>query len=147
MVKATEKTFPPESLKAVGETETPEKIVLAEPLLVKSVVSFKVTVPLVQYGNIEMFTSQEFYTQANEPDSKREILRASLLDTMRKQMTEQVLPLAEAEVLRAKSALVKEKYPDSWMQRNNPTYRWLRIAAPDLKILAMQDILDSRSEA
>lgn len=114
---------------------------MLEPLLVKSVVSVKVTVPLLQYGNIEMFSSQEFYTRADEPDDKREILRASLLNVMREQMAEQILPLAEAEVVRAKSALVKEKFPDSWMQRNNPTYRWLRVAAPDMTIIAMQEII------
>lgn len=125
-------------------TARPIPEIVNEPLLVKSVVSVKVTVPLVQYGNIEMFSSQEFYTQADEPDSKREILRATLLDTMRQQMAEQILPLAEAEVQRAKSALVKEKFPDSWMQRNNPTYRWLRVCHPDLKISAMEQIVNEK---
>lgn len=133
MVKATEKSVP---------TSAP-----ADPLLVKSVVSFKVTVPLIQYGNIEMFASQEFYTQADEPDLKRDVLRASLLEKLRLQMADQILPLAEAEVLRAKPALVKEQFKDAWMQRNNPTYRWLRVAAPDLTIQAMQDIIGNMNIA
>lgn len=133
MVKATEKPVP---------APAP-----AEPLLVKSVVSFKVTVPLVQYGNIEMFASQEFYTQADEPDLKRDVLRSALLQTLREQMAEQVLPLVEAEVLRSKPQFAKDTSPAEWMYRNNPTYRWLRVAAPDLKIAAMQEVFDSRSQA
>lgn len=126
-------------------TARPKPEMISEPLLVKSVVSFKVTVPLVQYGNIEMFSSQEFYTQADEPDSKREVLRATLLDTMRKQMAELVLPLMEEEVKRAKPALVKEAYPDAWMQRTIPAYRWLRVAAPELSVEAMDEIVASRA--
>ncbi len=123
----------------VKPTDKPE--IITAPLMVKSVVSIKATVPLMPYGNIEMFSSQEFYTQSDQPDSVRDEIRANLLTSLRLQTVEQVLPLAEAEVLRCKSALVKDRFPEAWMQRNSSAYRWLRVAAPDMAIQAMQDIL------
>lgn len=123
-------------------SKSPEKSVMQnDRLLVKTVVSVKATVPLLQYGNIEMFVSQEFYTPADEPDSLRDSLTDANLKRIQNHLVHQILPMVEADVMRCQSVLEKEKHPDAWMQRNNSAYRWLRFAAPDLKIDAMQTVL------
>lgn len=111
--------------------------------LAKTVVSVKVTVPLVQYGNIEMFVSQEFYTDQDTPNETREGVINATLKRLQFHLVQQIVPMAEADVLRCKSVLMKEDHPDAWMQRNSGMYRWLRVAAPDLKISAMEEILRS----
>ena len=111
--------------------------------LAKTVVSVKVTVPLVQYGNIEMFISQEIYVPLDKPSEVTENLTNAWLERLQSHLVQQIVPMAEADVLRCKSVLEKEDHPDAWMQRNSGMYRWLRVAAPDLKISAMEEILRS----
>jgi hypothetical protein len=126
------------------EAKAIEPAVPVAPLLVKTVVSTKATIPLVQYGNLEMFISQEFYTEANAPDSVRSELIQSTISRLKTHLAEQVAPMVEPDVIAAKTELAKQAFPDSWMQRNNAAYRWLRVCQPDMKIAAMQAILDSR---
>lgn len=111
--------------------------------LAKTVVSVKITVPLVQYGNIEMFVSQEIFSDEHTTNSQREGAINDMLERLQFQLVQQIVPMAEADVLRCKSVLEKEDHPDAWMQRNSGMYRWIRVAAPDLKISAMEAILRS----
>jgi len=115
--------------------------------LVKTVVSVKATVPLLQYGNIEMFVSQEIYTEASASQELRDGLIRTNLANLREHLALQILPLAETEVTRCISVLKKEAHPDAWMQRNSSTYRWLRVAAPDMTIQAMQEIIGNQNIA
>lgn len=115
------------------------------PPLVKTVVSVKATVPLVQYGNIEMFVSQEFYTSADTPQIIREEMTSNQLLRLRELLADQVEPTAEADVLASKSVLLLEQSPDAWMQRNNSIYRWLRTASPNRRLEAMESIIHDES--
>jgi hypothetical protein len=114
------------------------------PALLKTVVSVKATIPTQPYGNIEVFVSQEMYMDASNSQDVRAGLIISEMESLKRNIAEMVLPLAEAEVERAQSALVKAPNPDVWMQQANPLYRWLRVAEPDLNIPAMDAILTKR---
>lgn len=113
------------------------------PQMAKTVVSVKVTVPLVQYGNIEMFVSQEIFTEVSDSQEYRDGLIRANLNRLQSHLVQQIVPMVEAEVPRAKlnPDFLKAQNPDAWMQRNNPAYRWLRVAAPDMKISAMETIM------
>lgn len=132
-------------------TKSSEKPVAAPvidaPQQVKTVVSFKANIPTQQYGNMEMFVSQEFYTDAAAADSVRLDRIEDTLTALKATIANIILPLACVEVERAKPALVKEAHPDVWMQKNNPLYRWLRVAQPYLPITAMDDLVASRNSA
>lgn len=111
------------------------------PLMVKTVVIVKATVPLVQYGNLEMFVSQEIYTRADEADSMLTVLTTAMLTHLRELLADQVEPMAEADIVAARAVLLKEASPDTWMQRQNSVYRWLRVASPDRRLQAMEAII------
>lgn len=132
-------------------TKSSEKPVAAPvidaPQQVKTVVSFKANIPTQQYGNMEMFVSQEFYTDAAAADSVRLERLEDTLDAIKASIAKIVLPLACEEVERAKPALIKEAHPDTWMQLKNPVYRWLRVVQPDLAIPAMDELIADRLNA
>jgi hypothetical protein len=113
---------------------------IAEPsALTEIAVSVKVTIPLQQYGNIEMFVSQKMVVSDTTESRERATLEG--LNRLKHHIAEIVLPLVEAEVERGRPALLKEANPDTWMQRNNSVYRWLRVAQPDMMIPAMEAII------
>jgi hypothetical protein len=126
----TTKEFPPTDL---------TKTVIETPALTEVTVSVKVTVPLQQYGNVEMFVSQKFVVA--DTQEARNAATIDGLNQLKGQIAQVVLPLAEAEVERGKPALLREANPDTWMQKNNSVYRWLRVAQPDMNIPAMEAIL------
>lgn len=128
-----------------SKTEQPEPAPV--PQLAKTVVSVKATIPMQQYGNIEIFVSNEIFIDAQEAETVRSATARAMMDNLRNDIAAMVLPLANEEVIRCKSVLVKEHHPDAWMQRNSPPYRWLRAAAPNLPIPEMQEILASRDVA
>lgn len=114
--------------------------IASEPLsLTEVTVSVKCTIPLQQYGNIEMFVSQKFIV--SDTVNSREQVTVLGLNQLKYQIAQVVLPLAEAEVERGKPALMREANPDTWMQKNNSVYRWLRVAQPDMEIPAMEAII------
>lgn len=114
--------------------------VAPEPLpLTEVTVSVKVTIPLQQYGNVEMFVSQKFVV--SDTLNARENATITGIEQLKYQLAQVVLPLAEAEVERGKPALMREANPDTWMQKNNSVYRWLRVAQPDMEIPAMMEII------
>lgn len=115
------------------------------PLMVKTVVSVKATVPLVQYGNLEMFVSTEIHTRADEPDSMRDSLISATLIRLQGHLVDQIVPMAEAVVERDSELLLREANPDAKMQRDNPMYRWVRVAAPNRKLEAMEAIIHDES--
>lgn len=129
--------------KANPETQTNPEFFLSaasEPLPMTEVtVSVKVTIPLQQYGNIEMFVSQKFVV--SDTLNARENATITGINQLKYQLAQIVLPLAEAEVERGKPALMREANPDTWMQKNNSVYRWLRVAQPDMEIPAMEAII------
>lgn len=124
-----------------------EQILVAPPQQVKTVVSFKATIPTQQYGNIEMFVSQEIYNDADTLAELRHERLEDTLDAIKASIAEIVLPLACAEVERARSELVKQPNPDVWMQLKNPLYRWLRVAQPDLVIPPMEALMLGKQPA
>lgn len=109
------------------------------PLLTEISLSVKVTIPLVQYGNIEMFVSQKAVV-VDTPEN-RATATLNGLNRLKLHIAEVVLPLVEADVERVRPVLLKEANPDVWMQKNNSTYRWLRVAQPDMMIAAMESII------
>lgn len=109
------------------------------PALTDVTVSVKVTIPLQQYGNIEMFVSQKF-TVRDTADSREQITIFGL-NELKRNIANVVLPLAEEEVIRARPALLRESNPDVWMQKANSVYRWLRVAQPDMVIPAMDAVI------
>lgn len=105
-------------------------------------VTFKTTIPTQQYGNLEFFVSQKVMAR-----NTLEGRQTAMIDTMNElkfAVVQVVLPLVEAEVDRAKPALIKEANPDNWMQLKNPAYRWLRVASPYTPIEAMESLLQAR---
>lgn len=145
MVKKTE-TLPPDAMIPEFPVQTPARPpVDVTPLMVKTVVSVKATVPLVQYGNVEMFVSQEFFTPADTPQVVRDEMTHNNLTRLRELLVDQVEPMAEADILAAKPVLLKEVSPDAWMQRQNSVYRWLRVASPDRRLQAMEEIVHDES--
>lgn len=134
MKKATEPTQPQPAAAA------PAPVVDAPPQ-VKTVVSFKATIPTQQYGNIELFVSQEIFNDADTSAELRHERLEDTLDALKASVAEIVMPLACAEVERARPELVKQANPDVWMQLKNPLYRWLRVAQPDLLVPPMEAIM------
>lgn len=130
---------------ATAEAATVEPVMptVAPPML-KTVVSVKATIPTMNYGNLEIFVSQDYFTDQGEPDAVRAMFVRSTMDTLRLSIADMIVPLADAEVERAMPALVKESHPDVWMQQKNPLYRWLRAAAPTVEIPAMKALLAKR---
>ncbi len=108
------------------------------------IITFRATVPTQQYGNITLEATQTIDI-ADGDAIDRSIETIEGLQRLKRDIAMVILPLAEAEVDRCASVLVKEAYPDSWLQRNSSLYRWLRVSEPDLIIPAMQDILASKS--
>ena len=100
-----------------------------------------------QYGNLEIFVSSEIFMDAQEAEIVRSATARAMMDNLRNDIAAMILPLANEEVIRCKSVLVKEHNPDAWMQRNSPPYRWLRAAAPNLPIPEMQEIIGSKNVA
>lgn len=109
------------------------------PALTEISMSVKVTIPLLQYGNIEMFVSQK--AVVHDTPEARETATLEGLNRLKRHVAEIVLPLVEAEVQRGLPELLKQSNPDTWMQIKNPTYRWLRVAQPDMTIPAMEAII------
>lgn len=109
------------------------------PALTEISLSVKVTIPLVQYGNIEMFVSQK--VTVVDTEDNRHTATIDGLTRLKHHIAEVVLPLVDADVERVREVLLKERNPDVWMQKNNSTYRWLRVAQPDMMIPAMERIL------
>jgi hypothetical protein len=107
--------------------------------LTEVAVSVKVTIPLQQYGNIEMFVSQKF--TVHDTVEAREDATIIGLNQLKRHIAEVVLPLAEAEVISGRPALLREANPDVWLQRNSSLYRWLRVAQPDMEVPAMNDVI------
>lgn len=105
-------------------------------------VTFKTTIPTQQYGNLEFFLSQK--VMARNTEESRLMAMVDAMNEMKYAVVQVVLPLVEAEVERAKPALLKEANPDNWMQLKNPAYRWLRVASPYTPIDAMENLLNAR---
>lgn len=114
-------------------------VAVQAPSLTEIAVSVKVTIPLQQYGNIEMFVSQKF--TVHDTVEAREDATIIGLNQLKRHIAEVVLPLAEAEVISGRPALLRETNPDVWLQRNSSLYRWLRVAQPDMEIPAMNDVI------
>ena len=110
----------------------------------KITITVRATIPTQQYGNLTLEATQEIFLPENVNAHDRSTATISGLELLKSDLALIILPLAEAEVERCKSALVKEAYPDAWMQRNSPPYRWLRVSEPDLEIPAMQVIIDNQ---
>lgn len=106
----------------------------------KITVTYRATIPAQQYGNITLEATWEMEVNPAELVEKTSAAFVLLQATI----AQQVMPLADAEVTRCTSVLVKETHPDAWMQRNSPPYRWMRVANPTLEIPAMQAIIDSK---
>lgn len=124
----------------IDANPAPPMLIASEPLpLTEITVSVKVTIPLQQYGNIEMFVSEKLIV--NNDIEIREHATIAGLNQLKWRIAQVVLPLAEAEVERGKPALMREASPDTWMQKNNSVYRWLRVAQPDMEIPAMEAII------
>lgn len=122
----------------------PVTTLVSAPPMLKTVVSVKATIPTMNYGNLEIFVSQDYFTDQGEPDAVRAMFVRSTMNTLRLSIADMIVPLADAEVERAMPALVKESRPDVWMQQKNPLYRWLRAAAPSVEIPAMKTLLNKR---
>src|SRR5262245_57321562 len=112
--------------------------------LVKTVVSFKATIPLQQYGNMEIFVSQEIFTDMSATTNERMERVEDTIDALKCSVATIIMPLACEEVERARPELVKQANPDVWMQLKNPVYRWLRVAQPDMRIPAMDALPQSQ---
>lgn len=113
--------------------------VVVAPALTEITVSVKVTIPLLSYGNTEIFVSQKYITR--DDYVSREQATIAGIDALKSAITQAVLPMVEAEVERARPALVVERSPDVWMQQKNSVYRWFRVFAPDAGIPAMEAII------
>lgn len=127
MVKAVEKTEP-----------------IPAPQQSKITITVRATVPTQQYGNLTIEATQEIFLPDNVNAHDRSTATISGLELLKGDLALVVLPLAEAEVARCSSVLLKEVYPDAWLQRNSSLYRWLRVSEPDLEIPAMQRIIDNQ---
>lgn len=112
------------------------------PDLTEITVTFKTTVPTQQFGNLEFFVSQKVMADNNV--TARQTAITDTLNELKAAVVQVMLPLVEAEVERAKPALIKEANPDNWMQLKNPVYRWLRVASPYTPIEAMENLLQAR---
>lgn len=110
----------------------------------KITITVRATIPTQQYGNLTLEATQEILLPENVNAVQRSTLTVSGLELLKRDLALVVLPLAEEEVMRCKSVLVKDDHPDAWLQRNSPLYRWLRVAEPDLPIPAMQEIIGNK---
>lgn len=104
-------------------------------------VTYRATIPTQQYGNITLEATWEKSVFADKLVEETSAAFVLLQATI----AQQVMPLADAEVTRCASVLVKEVHPDAWMQRNSSVYRWMRVANPTLEIPAMTAIINSKS--
>lgn len=105
-------------------------------------ISIKATIPLMQYGNVVLEAAQEIDLAVND-ETSRSVETIAGLNRLKEDMALVVLPLVEAEVNRARPALMVEQNPDAWMRRNCAVYQWLRIMQPDLYIEPMQQIMEN----
>lgn len=139
-MKKTDNYIPPTAEeileRAMASVPDPEP---EPPALTEITISVKATIPLQQYGNIEMFVSQK-YTVQDTPETRENATVNGLTD-LKNYIALAVLPLVEAEVERGRPALLREASPDTWMQQKNSIYRWLRVAYPELVIPAMEAIV------
>lgn len=125
----------------VKSSETPV------PAQSKITITVRATIPTQQYGNLTLEATQEIFLPENINAHDRSTATITGLELLKSDLALVVLPLAEEEVNRCKSALVKDAHPDAWLQRNSPLYRWLRVSEPDLIIPAMQDIIGNQNIA
>lgn len=140
MVKSTkpETDAIPEPQAAPQPIDLPGSMVIV-PAMTEITVSVKATIPLLSYGNTEIFVSQKYITR--DDYVSREQATIAGIDALKSAITQAVLPMVEAEVERARPALVVERSPDVWMQQKNSVYRWFRVFAPDAGIPAMEAII------
>jgi hypothetical protein len=110
----------------------------------KITITVRATVPTQQFGNLTLEATQEISLPENVNAHDRSTATVTGLELLKSDLALVVLPLAEAEVARCKSALVTDDHPDSWLQRNSPLYRWLRVAEPELEIPAMREIINGK---
>lgn len=127
--------------KAIRRGPKPQQeIPVIVPTTTEITVSVKATIPTLEYGNIEFFVSEKFIV-TDDHESREHGLVAGM-QQCKAAIAKVVFPLAEAEVERAKSVLLSQRNPDNWMQLNNKTYRWLRVAEPDMVVPAMEAIIN-----
>jgi hypothetical protein len=107
----------------------------------KITITVRATIPTQQYGNLTLEATQEIFLPEGANAVQRSTFTVSGLELLKRDLALVVLPLAEEEVNRCKSVLIKDDHPDAWLQRNSPLYRWLRVTEPDLEIPAMIDVL------
>lgn len=110
--------------------------------LTEMTVTFEAAVPTQEFGNLKFFVSQKVAV-ANTPLARQTAI-IDFGNEMKAAIVQIILPLAEAEVERAKPQLIKEANPDVWMQIKNPVYRWLRVASPYTPIETMENLLQAR---
>jgi hypothetical protein len=106
-------------------------------------VTVKVTalIPTGDYGNLGFELTQEIELPAEVPNEK---IMPGALTVLRLNLALSVLPLVEAEVVRASSVLMKDANPDAFMRRNCKVYNWFVISNPDVRIPAMERILEEK---
>jgi hypothetical protein len=109
-------------------------------------VTVKVTalIPTVDYGNLGFELTQEVELPESGASANHAVLIQGATNSLRLQLAMSVLPLVEAEVVRASSVLMKDATPDAFMRRNCKVYNWFVITNPDVRIPAMERILANR---
>lgn len=139
--KKTISTPPVETEVIQGVNET---VLTVTPAIPSMTITVKATIPTQEYGNIVLEVVQSI-TPADEQEHTKSGLIMDTIDNVLRNFALTVLPLAEAEVTKARPALLREAYPDSFLQRNSPLYRWLRVVQPGLNVPAMQDVISDES--
>lgn len=121
------------------ETETKLNSNGASPITI----TVRATIPTQQYGNLVLEATQVIDLGAGDA-LDRSMETTEGLRRLKRDLALVVMPLAEAEVDRCASVLLKDDHPDAWLQRNSALYRWLRVAEPDMKVPAMEAIIASK---
>jgi len=115
-----------------------------EPVRNPITITVRATVPLMEYGNISLEATQEIdLADGDAVDRSIETLEG--LKRLKRDLALVILPMVEADIVRAAPYALKADDPDYHMRKNSPVYRWLRTAEPDLEIPGMTALIASKS--
>jgi hypothetical protein len=109
-------------------------------------IKFTALIPTVDYGNIGGEITQEIEVPADIGIDQSAFI-ANAYTSLRLSHAMSVLPLVEAEVTRLADHLMKlpkQDNPDYYMRKNCKVYNWFVISNPDVRIPAMERILEEK---
>ena len=104
-------------------------------------VSFSAVIPVMDYGNITV--SAEWTEETTAPFSPT--LIADKTNLLRLTVVQSLIPVIELHIRAAVETNGANRVDDSFMKRNDPMYRWMRLTAPEVDIPLMQRLVNPTS--